>query len=56
MGGLSNEPIPDPNVSLNPKLGRKDPFQIAVKRLEIDENINLAHFRTRCIAGCETMP
>ena len=43
MSGLSNRPIPNPHALLTPKSGiKKSPFEIAAKRLEIDENINRA--------------
>ena len=44
MGGLSIEPILDPPRPPNPQTGgmgvEKSPIQVAVKRLEIDENVN----------------
>ena len=48
MGRLSNRPIPDTtyprHVSHNPQTGvEKFPFQIAAKRLEIDESVNRTH-------------
>ena len=51
MGGLSNELIPDTHVilTLSSGVGRcidKAPFQIAAKRLEIDDSVN----RTRLIS------
>ena len=43
MGGLSNGHISNPNISSNPNLGiENSPFQIAVKRMEIDENMKRA--------------
>ena len=35
-GGLSNGPIPDPHVPLNPQGVEKCPFEITAKRPEID--------------------
>ena len=44
MGRLSKGPILDPHVYSTPKLRvEKSPFEIAAKRLEIDENVNGAH-------------
>ena len=41
-----NGPIPDTHVSQPPNQGvEKSPFQISVKRLEVDENVFRTHFR-----------
>ena len=46
MGGLSNGPIPDPHVPITLQTGgRKVPLSIVANRLEVDENVNTAHFR-----------
>ena len=65
MGGLSNGPIPDPHVlvtAIPPTMGGKGrfkvPFQLAVKRLEIDENVNkyaLMLIFESILAGCGVM-
>ena len=45
-GGLSTGPIPDPLRPPTSKLGgQKFPFQISANRLQVDENVNRAHFR-----------
>ena len=33
----------------------KSPFQISVNWLEVDENVNMAHFRTHWLIRCEVM-
>ena len=46
-------PITDPYVPLNipNQVGvEASPFQIAVRRLEIDENVNRTHLRTHWLA------
>ena len=46
MGELSNGPIPTPYVPLTPIPGvEKFPCQISPNRLEVDENVNRAHYR-----------
>ena len=55
QGGLSNGPIPDPHAPyLSKPAVEKSPFQISANRLEVDENVNRAHFSTH-FAGCEVM-
>ena len=51
MGWLSNGPIPDPTCPPNPKARvEKYPFLVAVKWLEVDENVKrvllIRHFPT----------
>ena len=43
MGVLAIRSLHDPDVLLTPKPGvEKSPFEIAVRRLEVDENVNRA--------------
>ena len=48
---------PDPNVTFNPpnRGVAKYPFEIAAKRLEIDENVKRAHLRTHWLAVNDAM-
>ena len=57
MSGLSNGPIPDPHVPINPQTGggvKKSRFQIAAKRLEVDESQQSMFGKT--FSGSEFMP
>ena len=57
MGGLSNGAIPNSHVLPNPqnKGAEKSPFEIAAKRLEIDENVNRAGL-IKTFSASEVMP